>query len=643
VLNEFLTAFIALSPVMVDKEVVDLGPHLVWVTDLESSSSISKVLATAQEGYEGPALETPNLGMVNHPVYFAARLKNNTDQDHFVIDISYPLLDQIQIYIFREHTIEGPIQLGDSQPFSQRYRPHRTLNASLEFEKGEDIGILLKVRTNGSLQLPLRLYSERKFGDHAAQENLGFGLQYGFLIIMIIYNAFLSLSLREKSYLSYLLYLSFTLLFQMSISGTGFQYLLPNAPAIANTMILTTFSMAWIFCLLFVSQFLNLPQNHPIFWRYFRIIILLQMVHAVVSIFVPYNIAIKSTTLWGVVLPNLILVAGINSFRAGYRHARYFILAWITLIIAMITYGLKTLGLLPSVFLTDQAMAIGSALEVVLLSLALGDRYNTILKVSEESQRQKAEALAKLRSSLQTRFVIVSDLAHRMNNPLNYIQTNIKFLFKELNDLKQKLLAILDASENQSAEVALVRSQFQHRFHEIDRIISDVSLGVSKSSKSVSEIRSLSGVDGAHLETFSFTDLTAQVLNRLKEAKGLHELKRLRLQTTENTNAQLICNRYAIIISLEFLLTTLMNRIDGNIELYLEPKVNQDEFTKALILQFMAPSDLEIDDSTLGLCVDLLSPYNVEVFFKIKEQIPTLEISFPSHYPSARAIGEDAA
>jgi hypothetical protein len=86
-----------------------------------------------------------------------------------------------------------------------------------------------------------------------------------------------------------------------------------------------------------------------------------------------------------------------------------------------------------------------------------------------------------------------------------------------------------------------------------------------------------------------------------------------------------------------------MNRIDGNIELYLEPKVNQDEFTKALILQFMAPSDLEIDDSTLGLCVDLLSPYNVEVFFKIKEQIPTLEISFPSHYPSARAIGEDAA
>src|SRR5699024_12072489 len=82
-------------------------------------------------------------------------------------------------------------------------------------------------------------------------ELLLLGILYGISHAIIIYNLFLYFSLRMKSYLYYVLAITFTSLGKVSINGLGYQYLWPNFPY--WNMISTTIwvSIASIFILIF--------------------------------------------------------------------------------------------------------------------------------------------------------------------------------------------------------------------------------------------------------------------------------------------------------------------------------------------------------------------------------------------------------
>jgi diguanylate cyclase (GGDEF)-like protein len=71
--------------------------------------------------------------------------------------------------------------------------------------------------------------------------------------------------------------------------------------------------------------------------------------------------------------------------------ARLFVLAWASLLVGGMLMALRNFGLLPTHFLTLHAMQVGSALEMLLLSFALADRFNHIRR---EHARAQADALA---------------------------------------------------------------------------------------------------------------------------------------------------------------------------------------------------------------------------------------------------------
>jgi len=75
----------------------------------------------------------------------------------------------------------------------------------------------------------------------------------------------------------------------------------------------------------------------------------------------------------------------------------FFLLAFLSLITGSSILALRYLGAVPSNFITENGLQIGSALEVVLLSFALADRINLMKKEKEEAQ---AEAVINLQMKL---------------------------------------------------------------------------------------------------------------------------------------------------------------------------------------------------------------------------------------------------
>src|SRR5690625_7196969 len=80
---------------------------------------------------------------------------------------------------------------------------------------------------------------------------------------MILFKLFLYFILRLKSYLYYVIAITFTLLGKLSINGLAFQYLWPNSPAWNLISESVWVPLACIFILIFSRNFLDIDRYFP--------------------------------------------------------------------------------------------------------------------------------------------------------------------------------------------------------------------------------------------------------------------------------------------------------------------------------------------------------------------------------------------
>jgi hypothetical protein len=93
-------------------------------------------------------------------------------------------------------------------------------------------------------------------------------------------------------------------------------------------------------------------------------------------LFLPYRLDSAFVVFLTVLSSIMLLGLGIWSSVRGYRPAVYYTAGWAVLLIASGVMALKSAGLLPINLFTSWAQIVGAAIEGLVLSLALGERYN---------------------------------------------------------------------------------------------------------------------------------------------------------------------------------------------------------------------------------------------------------------------------
>ena len=476
----------------------------------------------------------PNLGLNPAKHWFKVEVRNELAHQRFVVEAGYPLLDYVDYFVQKDGLLEGPVESGDLRPFSSRTRPHRTLNFSLDLEQGETATLYFLVQTESSVQLPLTLYTEAEFGDNAAAESIGFGLFYGSLIVIMLFNFFQWLMIRELIYAKYVGFLVANLLFQMAINGSLFQWVLPDSPALANVGVLICNFMAWGFAFQFGASFVDLRTVSPGFDKAVRVIAVTCGIGAVASTFLPYRSLVAFVVIFALAFPPIFGAMGIMAMRAGQRSAKYFTMAFALLMIGSVLYALKTATILPSHFVTEYAMQIGSVLQVILLSLALGEQAREVFEQRDalssevlektralsaeatkrsEVERERAQAVEELRLEAETKVALFSDATHHLNNPLNHITGAREIISGELALIHERLDVILPDDED--PDVKAVRKAFRQNFAKIAESEMRLDDALSRASNAVSVLRAVSGVDGVGVEPCYFAEIWALLKERI--------------------------------------------------------------------------------------------------------------------------------
>ena len=316
--------------------------------------------------------------------------------------------------------------------------------------------------------LPIKMATSENFIPGSTRRDTLEILYIGVLITLFLFNMFLYVSLRDSLYLYYGLYV-FSLAIYVVVYLRGYGYLLGEDLRIFLNLYPHLFlSLAITTSILFSKKFLNLPVLFPTIDKICNFLI-----GCCVVMFVSSALGFKglssSLAQYISMLASVILwISGVIAFKKGHRPAKFYIIAWTFITFTVIAVALSLEGILTYHDYTFEFVPVGSTIELLLLSFALGDRYKTIIQNEQKARDENllliqnqnqllekqvkdrtlklSETILKLEDSNAVKNKLFSIIAHDLRSPFNSLISI--FSLKEMDLLTFEELKML-LNENQ--------------------------------------------------------------------------------------------------------------------------------------------------------------------------------------------------
>lgn len=370
---------------------------------------------------------TINFGITNSTYWFRFRIKNNSNlplENWFCI-IEFPQLDLATFYFPLKDKSYLQKSIGDSILFSEREIFTRFLNQRIPDDLDADSEIYIKVRSTSSMTIPLFIATEVTFRkrDHTRQLMLGGYL--GVLILVVCYNLFLFLSIREVVYLHYVLFALSITIYITAFLGVGFELVWLNSPYIQSRAILVTANLMLVNLILFSRSFLGIKNYAPKLDKSLKYSLVFFPILICIILFDDSIIWNKITTstffLYSFILPAL----GYYIWRKGNVAARLYLFAWIPFFLAMNVFVLKIFGVIEKYSMEiNYSIQFANTLEAILFSFALADRVNILKSQKEKAEEQIRLNLEKSNLELEQK---VKERTSELNETLLLIKQDLNF------------------------------------------------------------------------------------------------------------------------------------------------------------------------------------------------------------------------
>jgi len=351
----------------------------------------------------------------------------------WLLEVAYPPLDSLQLYLADGN---GGYRLardtGDTMPWASREIRQGNYLFEIELPANQPQRVYLRVQSEGSIQVPLSLWSQHAYLEAQPGRIYVLGMIYGVLLAMLVYNLFIYISIRDPSYLYYILYIAAFGLYQVSVNGAGVQFLWPDRAWWANAATPLLIGATGLFGCLFTRSFLRTAEHSRWMDRLLRLIIGFSVVVMVLALTTDYGLSLRLATALALLFTLAVFAAGILAWLRGMRVARYFIIAWSALLIGGQINTLMVLGYLPHNFLTMYASQLGAALEVVLLSMALADRINALkderATILEDARAELEQLNRELAESNRLKDEFLSNISHELRTPMMGVMGALELL-----------------------------------------------------------------------------------------------------------------------------------------------------------------------------------------------------------------------
>jgi diguanylate cyclase (GGDEF)-like protein len=381
---------------------MSLTPHLSYLHDKNGiDSAVDAWRRIAAGDFQPVPANKTVFGFQQGAYWFHAEVVNRDPRElHWMLVLRFAMLDRIDLFVRYPDGQVFTQASGDLLPFSARSTSYRHPNFRIALPVDQTVEVLVRVQSQNSMQVPLDLYTPSAFTSILRDSQFMMGFYYGILLALFVYNLVLWLVLRDASYFWYLFHISAFGLALFTINGYSFEYLWPKSPWLANVAVPLSICLSIIGMLQFARTFLELPKRFPRGNLVSIAVIGFCLVLGVASLWLPHSVSVPWATRAVIVSTLWTIVVAVVALRRGYMPARLFLVAWALFLTGGAMIAALAFGLLPKNVMTDYGVQIGSALEMLLLSIALSYRYASL---RNENERIAAEANQQLERKVAQR------------------------------------------------------------------------------------------------------------------------------------------------------------------------------------------------------------------------------------------------
>lgn len=430
-------------------------PQAQWsIDDIRSPSMARQFKPWAGEG-------DINLGFSSSAWWVKVTLQGpSRDTVAGVLELPFFLLNTVDFYA----PGQAPVHTGSDLPLNSRPFLHSMFAFPVQLGP-QPSDFYLRVQSNNSASVPLRWWAQRAFTHHTQNVLLLQSLYFGALLALLTYNLFLFISLRDRRFLLYTLFIGCGGLGMVAGNGLGQMFLWPGQ-ARFDTLAQTLFlSMAGGFGLLFGCEFLQAGRHTPRLARLINLCAAGFMTTAVLTLSTLWSVISLNVTaqlvMWNALSGSmLVMLTSMQIVRLGQKGALMFLLAWIVLWAGVLIAVFRSFEILPTNTFTAYAVQIATALEMVLLAFALADivrqerqereaaqqealwahqrlldasrTTEKILGLKVQARTEQLERALNTERQLRTQFMLLGALiSHEFRNPLGIVDSQISLLRRE--------------------------------------------------------------------------------------------------------------------------------------------------------------------------------------------------------------------
>jgi two-component system NtrC family sensor kinase len=395
-----------------------------------------------------------NFGLTSAAIWYRFVLVNETGE-RWLLKAENPTVQEVTLYIPRASGSCDSMHVSFLEKIEDRPWRNNNYFCTLSFPDSSRQEFFLRITSDHSMTIPPQIGTVDSFFVANHYSDIWAGIYLGLILIMAIYNLFIFISVGDRSYLWYVLYILCIGILVSTHNSYPFDLFWSRWPWLNSYIDLLT-SGAGVFAVLFTMHFLQTRIKYPRIHRGLQVLIFLYAAAALLVI-AKYTLAASvAEALVGFAGSIFVFGAVIYIYRSGYQPARYYLLAWGSLMLSVLVFVLFDIGVFDLKGTQIDPLLIGSAAEALLLSFALADKYNSYKKEKEEmvSQQnilleQKVQERTKALQETQQQLVqqeklaslgqMTKSIGHEIRNPLNFVANFSELSMNIISDLEKEV------------------------------------------------------------------------------------------------------------------------------------------------------------------------------------------------------------